>query len=70
MLELTIKVKDEKTCLVDRDTIYEPLNMSFEDSALKARVEAVVKRFLENSGTGESSESPTVVLKVTMIWQS
>jgi hypothetical protein len=66
MIELDIIVKDEKDKLIVKDTIYGPLVISLENSELRDRVEKALDKF----GYDPNAESPSIVLKFKLVWQS
>lgn len=63
--ELTITVKGEKTKIVDRELVYDPLLMSKDNPFLIERVKrAYDKAFIE-----EGEEAPKITVKSTIRWQ-
>ena len=66
-IEYTIKVKDERNCLSEKEICYEPLLLAKEDENLRERVEALVEKFMDHY---PSQESPEVTIRAKMVWQS
>jgi hypothetical protein len=66
-IEYTIKIKDEKSSLSEKEICYGPLLLSKENEIVAAKVNALAERFLANS---ESGEAPEIVITSKMVWQS
>lgn len=67
MIEYNIKVKDEKSSLVEKHHTYEPLHLSLDNKDLASRVSDVYHKFSKGQ---ESTESPEITIRAKMIWQS
>lgn len=66
-IEYTIKVKDEKNALSQKDISFEPLLLSKDNEELREKVNALAERFLADS---ESGEAPEIIVTSKMVWQS
>lgn len=66
-IEYTIKIKDEKSTMSEKDISYEPLELSKHNAVLAHKVNELAKRFFEGN---ELNEPPEVVITCKMVWQS
>lgn len=66
-IEYTIKIKDEKSTLSEKEISYESLTLSKSNEELAEKVNALAQRFLAES---ESAEAPEIIVTAKMLWQS
>ncbi len=66
-IEYTIKIKDEKSTLSEKEICYESLTLSKSNEELAQKVDALAQRFLAES---ESGEAPEITVTSKMVWQS
>lgn len=66
-IEYTIKIKDEKSTLSEKDISYDPLLLSKDNEKLALDVNAVAERFFADNDSGES---PEITITAKMVWQS
>jgi len=66
-IEYTIKIKDEKSSLSEKDISYEALLLCKENERLKSEVDNLVYRFKSDN---PSQESPGITVNAKMVWQS
>jgi hypothetical protein len=67
MIELSIKVKDDTSTMVEKDVLYHDLMLSKDDRDLQGRVNAVVERFKANS-TADDPNDVDVTVNAKMVW--
>lgn len=68
-IEVSIKVKDEKTSHTEREELHLPLMISKDNRELVEKVANVYNNFISSKPTQESAEAPEITLKFKMIWQ-
>lgn len=66
MIEYTIRIKDEANTLTVEDTSYDPILLSTDNQYLKDKVNEALVKF----GYDPHMESPEIVVKFKMVWQS
>jgi hypothetical protein len=64
MIELSIKVKDEKSSLVEKHLVYETLILHRDDSFLRQCVSDAMDKFKKDP----ESEAPDITIKIKMVW--
>jgi len=66
-IEYTIKIKDEKSTLSEKEFTYEPLLLSKDNEQLKQEVYGLEYRFKSDN---PGQESPEITVTAKMVWQS
>jgi hypothetical protein len=66
-IEYTIKIKDEKSSLSEKENTYESLLLSKDNEELRAKVADLVCRF---RAYNDAQESPEIIVTSKMVWQS
>jgi len=64
-IECSIVVKDSELKLINKYAIYEPLNLDLNSPEVNRMVSETMSKFQSNV----KDESPTVIVKTTMIYQ-
>lgn len=67
MIEMSIKVKDENSTIIEKEVLYEAVVVSRDDIELQGKVNAVMERFRVNSTMGDA-EDLDVIINVKMVW--
>lgn len=66
MIELSIKIKDEKRSMTEKDFVHDEYLICKSNPDLVERVDAVFKKF----SSQEDTEAPTITIRTKMTWQS
>ncbi len=64
MIELSIKIKDEKSSLTEKHLCYDALLISRESAQLHDLVKDALEKFKQEP----QAEAPDVTIKIKMIW--
>jgi hypothetical protein len=66
-IEYTIKIKDEKSTLSEKEIIYEALLLSKDNEVLMQAIAQLMARFFADE---ESPEAPEITITAKMVYQS
>jgi hypothetical protein len=65
MIELTVIVKNDESKLVERQLVYESMQLDKNNPVLNEIINSALKKF----GSSFIDESPDITVKAKMIWQ-
>jgi hypothetical protein len=66
MIEYSIKIKDEKDTLTIKEQSYEPILLSKDNLLLIGKIKEALVKF----NYDPDQESPEIILKFKLIWQT